>query len=127
MKDDIFEEDLFEEEELSEEEIDEEMQYVLAVMTDGLAYCTEAVENVDNLIRIVSILGEQTTGIPLASLHNIRHSFNKVLPDLISGEGEEELVKITMELLNVSKDFACNYIENKRNDLLENISKHKNK
>lgn len=126
MKDDIFEEDLFEEE-LSEEQIDADMQYILSLMTDGLAYCEQAAEHIDQLIKLVEIMGEQPTGIPLATLHNMKHNFATVLPDLISGEGEEELVRITKDLLNVSDDFARNYIENTRNELLENISKYKDK
>lgn len=132
MKDDIFEEDLweedmFEDESLPSEDVDDDTQYVLELMQRSMDLCEEAEQLINRLIEINNIYGEDLTGISKDLLEQMLVMYEKILPELVTGENEEKLIQTAAKVLNTSTDAAEEYVNDKRTKLLERMDENTNK
>lgn len=130
MHDDIWEEDLFEEEQVNstaDESVDEDTQYVMDLMNEALKLCENANYHLQKVLEINNILDENITGIPNKTLEILNITFTDMLPNLILGENLDALINNAQKVLGTSRDFAENYVNEKRTAILENIDNNKNK
>ena len=126
MRDDIFEEDMFEEETNDTASgLDDDSQHVYELMQKGLAYMDEAVHYIDKMIKINNIFDENITGVPTASLEQMKKVYSEMLPNLIVGD-TELLIATTQRALNTTEKVAREFIEEKQATLLENIDNNSN-
>lgn len=121
--DDFLEEDMFDEEETLEDSSDyDDAQYVLELMEMGIDTCEEAVNAVDVLMALNNKLGgSEITGVSHEVLKHIKTIFERVIPDLITGENEQRAIQSVKDALNVSEHVAKEYVDNKRTMILEAI------
>lgn len=123
--DDFFEEDGFEDV-LAESEPDNDTEYVLELMQYGVDICEEATQLLERLMEINDIFGStETTGVATELLDNFKTMFATIIPDLITGENMERMIKSIEVTLNTSESVAKEYIDNKRVTILENLDNNR--
>ncbi len=120
--DDFLEEDMFDEETLEDSSDYNDAQYILELMEMGMDTCEEAV----NALTVVMALndklgGSEVTGVNQEVLLAYKTIFERVLPDLITGENLEYAIQTVKQSLNTSDKVAKDYVDNKRAMILEAI------
>ena len=120
--DDFLEEDMFDEETLEDSSDYDDAQYILELMEMGMDTCKEAVNALDTLMRLNNKLGgSEVTGVNHEVLLAYKTIFEKVIPDLITGENLEYAIQTVKQSLNTSDKVAKDYVDNKRTMILEAI------
>lgn len=120
--DDFLEEDMFDEEVSNDSSDYDDAQYILELMEMGMDTCEEAVNALDVLMRLNNKLGgSEVTGVNHEVLLAYKTIFEKVIPDLITGENLEYAIQTVKQSLNTSDKVAKDYVDNKRTMLLEAI------
>lgn len=120
--DDFLEEDMFDEETLEDSSDYDDAQYILELMEMGMDTCEEAVNALDVLIRLNNKLGgSEVTGVNHEVLLAYKTIFERVIPDLITGENLEYAIQTVKQSLNTSDKVAKDYVDNKRTMILEAI------
>lgn len=120
--DDFLEEDMFDEETLEDSSDYDDAQYILELMEMGMDTCEEAVNALDVLMRLNNKLGgSEVTGVNHEVLLAYKTIFEKVIPDLITGENLEYAIQTVKQSLNTSDKVAKDYVDNKRTMILEAI------
>ena len=120
--DDFLEEDMFDEETLEDSSDYDDAQYILELMEMGMDTCEEAVNALDTLMRLNNKLGgSEVTGVNHEVLLAYKTIFEKVIPDLITGENLEYAIQTVKQSLNTSDKVAKDYVDNKRTMILEAI------
>lgn len=120
--DDFLEEDMFDEETLEDSSDYDDAQYILELMEMGMDTCEEAVNALDMLLRLNNKLGgSEVTGVNHEVLLAYKTIFERVIPDLITGENLEYAIQTVKQSLNTSDKVAKDYVDNKRTMILEAI------
>ena len=120
--DDFLEEDMFDEEVSNDSSDYDDAQYILELMEMGMDTCEEAVNALDVLMRLNNKLGgSEVTGVNHEVLLAYKTIFERVIPDLITGENLEYAIQTVKQSLNTSDKVAKDYVDNKRTMLLEAI------
>lgn len=120
--DDFLEEDMFDEEVSNDSSDYDDAQYILELMEMGMDTCEEAVNALDVLMRLNNKLGgSEVTGVNHEVLIAYKTIFERVIPDLITGENLEYAIQTVKQSLNTSDKVAKDYVDNKRTMLLEAI------
>ena len=120
--DDFFEEDMFDEETVDDSSDYDDAQYVLELMEMGMNTCEEAVNALDVLMMLNNKLGgSEITGVNHEVLLAYKTIFEKVIPDLITGENLDLAIQTVKQSLNTSDSVARDYVDNKRTMILEAI------
>jgi hypothetical protein len=120
--DDFLEEDMFDEETLEDSSDYDDAQYILELMEMGMDTCEEAVNALDVLMRLNNKLGgSEVTGVNHEVLLAYKTIFERVIPDLITGENLEYAIQTVKQSLNTSDKVAKDYVDNKRTMILEAI------
>ena len=120
--DDFLEEDMFDEEISNDSSDYDDAQYILELMEMGMDTCEEAVNALDVLMRLNNKLGgSEVTGVNHEVLLAYKTIFERVIPDLITGENLEYAIQTVKQSLNTSDKVAKDYVDNKRTMLLEAI------
>ena len=120
--DDFLEEDMFDEETLEDSSDYDDAQYILELMEMGMDTCEEAVNALDTLMRLNNKLGgSEVTGVNHEVLLAYKTIFERVIPDLITGENLEYAIQTVKQSLNTSDKVAKDYVDNKRTMILEAI------
>lgn len=120
--DDFLEEDMFDEEISNDSSDYDDAQYILELMEMGMDTCEEAVNALDVLMRLNNKLGgSEVTGVSHEVLIAYKTIFERVIPDLITGENLEYAIQTVKQSLNTSDKVAKDYVDNKRTMLLEAI------
>jgi hypothetical protein len=120
--DDFLEEDMFDEETFEDSSDYDDTQYILELMEMGMDTCEEAVNALDILMRLNNKLGgSEVTGVNHEVLLAYKTIFERVIPDLITGENLEYAIQTVKQSLNTSDKVAKDYVDNKRTMILEAI------
>ena len=120
--DDFLEEDMFDEETLEDSSDYDDAQYILELMEMGMDTCEEAVNALDTLMRLNNKLGgSEVTGVNHEVLLAYKTIFERVIPDLITGENLEYAIQTVKQSLNTSDKVAKDYVDTKRTMILEAI------
>jgi hypothetical protein len=120
--DDFLEEDMFDEEVSNDSSDYDDAQYILELMEMGMDTCEEAVNALDVLMRLNNKLGgSEVTGVNHEVLLAYKTIFERVIPDLITGENLEYAIQTVKQSLNTSDKVAKDYVDNKRTMILEAI------
>lgn len=120
--DDFLEEDMFDEETVEDSSDYDDAQYVLELMEMGMDTCEEAVNALDVLMMLNNKLGgSEVTGVSHEVLLAYKTIFERVIPDLITGENLDLAIQTVKQSLNTSDSVARDYVDNKRTKVLEAI------
>lgn len=120
--DDFLEEDMFDEETVEDSSDYDDAQYVLELMEMGIDTCEEAVNALDVLMMLNNKLGgSEVTGVSHEVLLAYKTIFERVIPDLITGENLDLAIQTVKQSLNTSDSVARDYVDNKRTKVLEAI------
>ena len=120
--DDFLEEDMFDEETVDDSSDYDDAQYVLELMEMGMNTCEEAVNALDVLMMLNNKLGgSEITGVSHEVLLAYKTIFERVIPDLITGENLDLAIQTVKQSLNTSDSVARDYVDNKRTMILEAI------
>ena len=113
---------MFDEETLEDSSDYDDAQYILELMEMGMDTCEEAVNALDTLMRLNNKLGgSEVTGVNHEVLLAYKTIFERVIPDLITGENLEYAIQTVKQSLNTSDKVAKDYVDNKRTMILEAI------